>query len=127
MLQLPSISLRWGPYTKTSPEEQTQVVAMVQQALGAGGTGEQLIPKRVAIEKIAPIFGIDNVDAILESLEDEQAEKDERAAEQMKTEADILHSAANDPAGAKPGGSASGGKARGGSASAPAAKPKASE
>lgn len=80
----PAISCKFGPYFKTDPDEQTKQIDMIQHALGKGiqGGGEQLIPKRTAIEKLAPIFGLDNIDAIEDALEEEQAEADQKKADQ---------------------------------------------
>lgn len=76
----PVIRCTYGPYFKTDPEEQKNIVAMTQAALGKGiqGGGEQLIPKRCAIEKLAPIFGLENLDAIEDSIEEEKQEAQDK-------------------------------------------------
>jgi len=122
----PSITLRWGPYSKPDPEEQTAIVTLTQAALGGPG-GKPLITKRAAVEKIADIFGIEDIDAALEALEKELAEADQKAADAALTEQQNLHALAN---GTKPGGPGGAGGAKskappgGGSSggSAPASK-----
>jgi hypothetical protein len=79
----PALVCKFGPYFKTDADEQTKQITMIQQALGKGivGGGEQLIPKRTAIEKLAPIFGLENIDAIEDALEEEQAEAEQKEAD----------------------------------------------
>lgn len=77
----PSLTLKWGPYTKPDPEEQLNTVRTVQEALA----GTPLITLRLGVEKLRQggVFDIDNVDAVIEELEakaGEQAAKDEAAA-----------------------------------------------
>jgi hypothetical protein len=78
----PSLSLRWGSYTKLDGDEQKQIVDATIQAHAAG-----LITLRMAVEKLAPVYGIENVDAVLEALKKEKKEKQQDAlanAEAMK-------------------------------------------
>jgi len=89
----PSLQLRWGPYFRPDPEEQNKVVGMVRGALA--GDGGALITKRHAVEKIAAIFEIENVDAALEAIEDEEAKQQEAALERTSAEAAALHGAVN--------------------------------
>ena len=85
----PSIRCKYGPYFKADADEQVKVVTMAQLASGAPATQpQQLIPKRTAVEMIAPIFGLENVDAVLDTLEKEQQEKDDKAAEKVAMQAD---------------------------------------
>lgn len=60
---------------------------MVRAALTGEGGG--LITKRHAVEKIAPIFDIENVDAVLEEIlkEDEEAQKKTLEVESKKADA----------------------------------------
>ena len=123
----PSITLRWGPYSKPDPEEQTAIVTLTQAALGGAG-GKAVITKRMAIEKIADIFGIEDIDAALDSLEQEQEEAAQKAADASLTEQQNLHALA---AGTKPSGPGGAGGAKpkappgGGSGDTGAAPPKA--
>lgn len=84
----PALVCKYGPYFKPDADEQSKALTMVQNALGKGiqGGGEQLIPKRAAIEKIAAIFGLDNIDAIEDSLEKEQADAEQKKADQAETQ-----------------------------------------
>ncbi len=88
----PSLQLRWGPYFKPDPAEQKQVVDMVRAALSGDGGG--LITKRHAVEKIAAIFGIENVDAALDEIEKEDEERQEKALQQTTSELETAHSIA---------------------------------
>jgi hypothetical protein len=75
--QSPSLTVKWGPYFAPDPDEQNKIVTMVQEALG-GTAGTPLITLRAAVEKIAPIFGIENIDAAIEQLEKEREENANR-------------------------------------------------
>lgn len=112
----PTLQVKWGPFFPPDPTEQVQIVTLAQTALGAGGKGEQLVTKRIAVEKIASIFGVENIDAMMEELETEQAEKDERALANAENE---LAAAAKFSAVGKAPGAVGGGKPGG----AVAAKP----
>jgi hypothetical protein len=86
----PSLSLRWGPYTKLDGDEQQKIVTAVVSAKKEG-----IITTRMALEKIAPIFGIENVDAALHTLEEEQQKRDQaevaKATAQATAEQENLH------------------------------------
>lgn len=89
----PSIQVQWGPYFRPDPAEQKQIVDMAIAALGAAG-GTSLVTRRAAIQKVASIFGIDNVDAAIVALEKEDEDKAKKAAELAKaTAADAAKSA----------------------------------
>jgi hypothetical protein len=100
--QPPSITVKWGAYFAPDPTEQKAIVDMVLAALG-GGDGTPIIPLRAAVEKIAPIFGLENIDAVMEKLEEEaekrrQEEEDKAAREQQQ-----MHELASGATGAKSG------------------------
>jgi hypothetical protein len=105
----PSIKVTFGPYFRPDPAEQLQIVTMTQQALGKGvvGGGTPLLTVRTALERIAPIFGIENIDAALEALEEETAAQEAKDAELAATEAaneiGKLHAAAGIKNAGKPG------------------------
>ena len=85
----PSVRCKYGPYFKADADEQVKVVTMAQLAAGAPATQpQQLIPKRAAVEAIAALFGLENIDAVLDTLEEEQQEKDDKAAEKVAMQAD---------------------------------------
>jgi hypothetical protein len=90
--QIPTLQVRWGSYFAPDPAEQKVIVEMVLKALEAG---VPLLTVKVAIQKLAPIFGIENVTAFIEDLENErlerQAEADERAAQAAEREQQSLH------------------------------------
>lgn len=90
--QIPSLQIRWGNYFAPDPAEQKVIVEMVLKALEAG---VPLLTVKAAIQKLAPIFSIENVTAFMEELENErlerQAEADERAANVAKREKEELH------------------------------------
>jgi hypothetical protein len=67
----PTLQVKWGSYFKADPDEEQKVVTTTQLALG-GTTGEPLITRRIAIEKIAKVYGIENVDAVLTEIDKEQ-------------------------------------------------------
>lgn len=90
----PSITLRWGPYTRLDGDEQKSVVDLTVAAKNAG-----VITKRQAVEKLssAGVFEVENVEAALEALEEEQTKNDERnaaqQAQQAENDAKTLHAA----------------------------------
>jgi len=89
----PSLTVKWGPYFRSDPAEQKATIEMAQAARGKGPglVGAQpLITRRQAIEIIAPVVGIENIDAAMEALEQEDAEAEQKAADAQATEADQL-------------------------------------
>lgn len=100
----PALTIKWGPYFPADADDQVKIVTMVQQALGSGGTGEQLITKEIAVETIADVFGIENTQAVLDALEEEQAERDARELEKTKEEQKTLHAIAGSAPGSGSGG-----------------------
>ncbi len=119
----PSLSLRWGPYTKLDGDEQAKIVDATLKAKQGG-----IITTRMAVEKVGGIFGIENVDAALNALEQEQQATDAReiakTTAQATAEQDNLHRLASENAKAdrgRGGGQSSGAsKGRGGGGSAAA-------
>ena len=77
--QPPSLTLRWGEYFKPGAEDEKKIVEVAQSAHDSG-----LITLRSAVQKVARTFGIENVDAYLEGLEEESEEK-------MKRQSDLMH------------------------------------
>lgn len=80
----PSLTLRWGQYQKLGTDEQLQLVQTVVAAKTA-----ELCTKRQAIEKLAPVFGTQDVSAVLESLEEEKADK--QAEDEANAERELNH------------------------------------
>lgn len=70
--QPPSLTLRWGAYTKPDEQAQLYMVQAVQGALGGAG-GKQIITKRIGLEKLkqAGVFEIENVSAVLDAVDEE--------------------------------------------------------
>ena len=64
--QAPAVTVKWGHYFAPDPAEQKQIVELVGAALTA-----KTITKRMAVDKLAPIFGIENIEAALEAIEEE--------------------------------------------------------
>lgn len=82
--QPPNLTLRWGEYFKPGADDEKKIVEVAQGAHDAG-----LITLRSAVQKVARTFGIENVDAYLEGLEEEAEEK-------MQRQADLMHSLTGD-------------------------------
>jgi hypothetical protein len=82
----PSLSLRWGPYAKLDGDEQSKIVTATIAAKDAG-----ICTTRQAVEKVAPVFGTENVDAVLAALE---KEADERAKKMLDQQMTLEHSMA---------------------------------
>lgn len=88
--QPPSLTLRWGSYVKPDEQSQLYMVQAVQGALGGSG-GVAVITKRIALEKLkqAGVFEIENVSAVLESLDEEAQEKLAQQQELMQQQASL--------------------------------------
>lgn len=109
----PSLTLRWGPYLKLDGDEQQKIVEATIAAKKEG-----ICTTRQAVEKVAGIFGTENVDAVLDALEKEAEDRAAKALDAAKSEQESLHALVNDdgdrtpsrrgqkePAGAPSGGS----------------------
>lgn len=89
--QPPSLTVRWGPYRAPSPEEQKQAIDGVMSLLGGGGsagstTGTKIITREMALEKLKSegVIEFESTEAVIQALEDEQAEADEKARADAK-------------------------------------------
>ena len=72
----PMIVPKWGPYFKQAADDQSKVVDGTIKAKAEG-----LITLRTAVERVAPIFGIENVDQYVEALEAEAEQAQTKALE----------------------------------------------
>ncbi len=103
----PHVKVEWGSYFKPDPEEQAKIVKMCSEALSGN-----MVPLRTVVAKLAPIFGFDNVDAVVDAIEEEQVKRDDRELEKAAAEAESLHKLAGSIDGGskpKPGSGARGG------------------
>lgn len=126
--QAPSLTVKWGSYFQPDPADQKQIVELVKAALDS-----KAITKRHAVEKLAPIFGIENVEAALEAIEEESQAQAASELERTQNELAAAHALTNGDSNSK----APSGRGGAGSGSdpkqapgvigrgAPAAKPKA--
>ncbi len=108
------LSLRWGPYMKLDGDEQGKIVTA---ALACRKENE--ITRRMFVEKVAPIFGIENVDAAVDAIEKENEENAKKMLEQTTAEQKSMHAIANeaaDPKGSSGKQSSASGSGSGGSA-----------
>lgn len=92
----PAISLRWGPYGRPDAADEKSTVDTTAAAFSA-----RLITRRTAVEKVAAMFGIENVAEYVEKLEAEDEEREDEAAEQLLRAAGLSHKAAAKKAGSK--------------------------
>jgi hypothetical protein len=108
--QPPSLSLKWGSYVKPDEQSQLFVVQAVQAALGGSG-GTQIITKRLALNKLkqAGVFEIENISAVLESLQEEADENANRELDAAKAALDAQAGAQRPGKDAPPNASGSGG------------------
>ncbi len=104
--QGPRFTLRWPGYFRPNAEDAQKIFTAVDTGLKAS---PKILTKRKAVEMIQRIADIDNIDAYLESLEEEQAEADAKAKEQqdaqMKALTEMAHGqgeGAADPTKPKP-------------------------
>lgn len=70
----PNFSLRWGPYFDTGADDEAKLTTAVIKAKSAG-----IILKRTAVERLAPFFGIENIDQYMEALEEAEEESETKA------------------------------------------------
>lgn len=98
--QPPSLTVKWGPYRKPSPEEQLQAAQAVEALLGAP---TKLLTTRIALEKLrdAGVIDADNLEAVLDELKKEQEEADKKAEADAAREVDNAIAVANATAKAK--------------------------
>lgn len=87
----PSLQVRWGPYFRPDVTEQKTLVDMVRAALS--GEGGAIITRRHAVQKIASIFDIDNVDAVLDEIEKEDEKRRQQSQEDNVAQMSALHDA----------------------------------
>jgi hypothetical protein len=66
----PSLTLRWGEYSKPDPADEAVVVTATVAAKTAG-----LITQRMALEKLQRIYGIEDVNAAIVTLEEEATKR----------------------------------------------------
>ncbi len=86
--QPPTIQVIWGEYFKPDPDDQQKIINMVIAALGSP---IPVLTVRLALQKLAPIFGIENIAAIEEQLEAEAQIRAERAFENTAREQEMFH------------------------------------
>ena len=84
----PTIRVNWGPYARPDPLDEQNIVTTVRLALGKPGE-VPFITKRMAVQKVADVFNIENADAIVEELDAQQAEEEQKAQEQAEQEAKL--------------------------------------
>jgi len=81
----PMLSIRWPlSFSKSDPADDQIVVTAVVAAYGA-----KLITRRMAIQKLAPLLGIENVDQALEAVEAEDEARSARALDIMRGQAAV--------------------------------------
>lgn len=81
----PVIRAVWGPYMRPDPTDQLALVTLVKLAISAKPGEVPLITREMAVRKLADIFGIQNVQAIVDALEandEQQKQEDQDAADQ---------------------------------------------
>ena len=109
--QPPTITVKWGSFSKPDPAEEKAIVETVAIALGGGKQGyKPTITLRQGLQKIAAIFGTENVESALKELEKEAEENAKRELDAAKA----AIAATGGAPGARP-------NAQGGAAGAPGA------
>lgn len=88
----PEVRIVWGPYSRPDPAEQKIIVELVRKALGEAGD-EPIITSEIALTKLADIFNIENVKAVLEQLQKEREERMQEAHEQAAQQVELEASA----------------------------------
>lgn len=91
-LSVPQVCVKWGNYFKPDPDEQQKIVTMTRDCLDAG-----LISKRVAVEQVAPIFGVEDIESLLSEIEKESQEQASAEDDSLMRQAEAYHAAAVKP------------------------------
>ncbi len=74
------VGVKWGDYFKADPEEQKKLLDLAATAL----KGTPLVTRRKAVEKVASIFGIEDVGALMTELEKEDQARAEAVQSELK-------------------------------------------
>ena len=87
----PSLSLIWPPFFRADKADEQLVVATTAAALQAN-----MITRRMALEKIRPIYPYENMEAVLAQLDEEAEHAAEHSVEKMLAKV-MDHGAENEP------------------------------
>jgi hypothetical protein len=89
----PPLSLQWGAWFQPNAQDDKDLVETTNSAYAGGW-----ITRKTGVEKLKRTFGIENVDAYLESLEEESAEREAKEAEDLAASVSKMHAGlTNDP------------------------------
>lgn len=113
-----ALSLKWGTYFKPDALEDQQMVTTSVTAYDAG-----LITRRMAVQKLRRVYGIENVDQALEQIEAEAQERAQKQAEAFHAYGDDATGRGGSGASEDAAGAADAGGARDGRAGSSPAKP----
>lgn len=94
----PPLSLRWGTWFQPVPEDDKLLIESVTAAYQGG-----FITRRTAVEKLSRTFGIENVDAYLDSLEEEAEEREAKEAKKLKESISMMQQDAHAASGIRAG------------------------
>lgn len=89
----PPLELRWGAWFQPIPEDDEKLVSMTKASYDA-----KFITLRTAVEKLSRTFNIENVDAYLESLEEEREQRQEEEILVLNKGIDAMHAGLDDDA-----------------------------
>ena len=78
----PSLSLVWPPFFRSDMTEEQQIVSTAALALQSN-----MITRRMALEKLRPVYPFENIEAVLEQLEHDAEEAAEHSVEKMLAKA----------------------------------------
>lgn len=87
----PPLSLQWGAWFLPIPEDDQKLVETTKSAYDA-----KFITRRTAVTKLARTFGIEDINAYLESLEEETEERNEHETKALAAGIARLHSGLGD-------------------------------
>jgi len=110
--QPPSLTVKWGPYTRPDADSQLKTMQMVESGLGAN-KGVRILTRELALEKLRDngVIDAEDIADVVAKLDEEQAKADEQARQNAK---DLLvDAAAVEPKAPAPAARPSGGKPSG--------------
>lgn len=84
----PELCLKWPPYFEPNENDAATISKQAREDLKAG-----LITRKTAVERIAPFYDIEDIDAYLDELEKEDNEKDEKTEKREAAKGAGLHAA----------------------------------
>ena len=99
----PSLSVKFGPYFKQDVDDYVKLVNAVRTAFDGAKGEDPLVTRELALKMLAPMFGIENVAAVMKAIDKETEEKTKKALENAKSMTEAMPKPVAPPGGAPKG------------------------